>query len=113
MFVIMILDNSNVSSFHFKRPPYAGSQPQTPSTPPKKGESEDDMWRQKRQEKNQEMSTAIERARQRRDEEEKRMETERRKGAEEKLKALEERAKRKNDSSKVNCLKGQPPWPNG
>ena len=62
------------------------------------------MWRQKRQEKNQEMSTAIERARQRRDEEEKRMESERRRGAEEKLKALDERAKRKNDTSKVNYL---------
>ena len=49
------------------------------------------------------MSTAIERARQRRDEEEKRMETERRRGAEEKLKALEERTRKKTDSSKVSC----------
>ena len=62
------------------------------------------MWRLRRQEKNQEMSTAIERARQRRDEEEKRMETERRRGAEEKLKALEERTKKRTDSYKVSML---------
>lgn len=82
----------------FQRPPYAGGQAPTPGTPPKKGENEDEVWRQRRQEKNQEMSTAIERARQRRDEEERRLESERRRGAEEKLKALEERSKKKNES---------------
>ena len=88
----------------FQRPPFPAGQQQTPGTPPKKGETEDEMWRQRRQEKNQEMSNAIERARQRRDEEEKRMESERRRGAEEKLKALEERTKRKSESSKVNIF---------
>ena len=59
------------------------------------------MWRQKRQERNQEFSTAIERARQRREEEEKKMEMERKKAAQEKLKALDERTKKK-DESKVS-----------
>ena len=60
------------------------------------------MWRQKRQERNQEVSTAIERARLRKEEEEKRMDSERKKAAQEKLKALDERSKKKDD--KV-CIK--------
>jgi len=48
-------------------------------------------------EKNQDVNSTIERARRRKEEEEKRIEYERKKAAQEKLKALEERSKKKDD----------------
>ena len=98
-----------------QRPPFPGHPPgpsgpgpagpavTPPSSGKKGGENDDDeVWRQKRQERNQEVSTAIERARLRKEEEEKRMDSERKKAAQEKLKALDERSKKKDD--KV-CIK--------
>ncbi|KAL4218896.1 cell differentiation [Mactra antiquata] len=89
-------------------PPQPGQRPPFPGHPPpqhggtspgkKGGEDEDEMWRQKRQERSQDLSSAIERARQRREEEEKKIEMERKKAAQEKLKALDERTKRKEEN---------------
>lgn len=83
-----------------QRPPFPGHPPPQPgvTSPIKKGDDDDEMWRQKRQERVQEYSTAIERARQRREEEEKKIEMERKKAAQEKLKALDERTKKKEDN---------------
>ncbi|KAL3872322.1 hypothetical protein ACJMK2_040253 [Sinanodonta woodiana] len=80
-------------------PPSSGPSPGPPVSPRKAGDDDDDVWRQRRQERNQEVTSAIERARQRREEEEKRMEAERKKGAAEKLRLLDERTKRKDGAA--------------
>ena len=79
--------------------PPVGAKPAGPDDP------DDELWRQRRRVQNEEMSAAVERARQRREEEERKMEAERKGAAQEKLKALEERLnKPKDELDKVSVV---------
>ncbi|XP_061164829.1 protein PRRC2C-like isoform X2 [Saccostrea echinata] len=88
-------------------PPHPPQSPQSPGpspspnqTPKKsetKDELEEELWKEKRLQRTEEMSTAIQRARQRREDEEKRMEVERKSAAAEKLRQLDERSKKRED----------------
>ncbi|XP_013402281.1 protein PRRC2C-like isoform X2 [Lingula anatina] len=87
----------------FMRPPPPGQRPFPPTGPgprsPRHSETdEDEMWRQRRRKQHDEMSEAVERARQRREDEEKRVEAERKAAAQEKLRALEGKLGRRTDS---------------
>ncbi|CAG5135864.1 unnamed protein product, partial [Candidula unifasciata] len=64
----------------------------------KPGEDDDEIWRMRRRANEGEINNAVERARQRREENEKRKETEQRAAAAEKLRQLNERTKKKDDS---------------
>ena len=62
----------------------------------KGGENDDDeLWRSRRKEKEGEINVAVERARHRREENEKRIDNEQRAAAAEKLRQLDERTKKK------------------
>ncbi|XP_041368189.1 protein PRRC2C-like isoform X2 [Gigantopelta aegis] len=76
-----------------QRPPYA----QGPPLKKPGNEDEDEIWRQKRRQHGEEVTIAVERARQRREDDEKRMEAERKAAAAEKLKQLDERSGKKKD----------------
>ena len=56
-----------------------------------KGGEDDELWRNRRRAQNEEMSAAVERARQRREDEEKKAAADRKAGANEKLKILEQK----------------------
>ncbi len=72
----------------------------SPGASPGKGDRDDDMWNVRRKQQNEEMSAAVERARQRREDEEKRIELERKAAIQEKLRKLE--VKRKNEGVSIN-----------
>lgn len=88
-------------------PPQPPQSPQSPgpspspNQTPKKNETKDEMeeehWKEKRMQRTEEMSTAIQRARQRREDEEKKMENDRKAAAAEKLRLLDERSKKRDD----------------
>ncbi|XP_078324244.1 uncharacterized protein LOC111125384 isoform X5 [Crassostrea virginica] len=88
-------------------PPQPPQSPQSPgpspspNQTPKKGETKDELeeehWKEKRLQRTEEMSTAIQRARQRREDEEKKMENDRKAAAFEKLRMLDERSKKRDD----------------
>ncbi|XP_048776168.2 protein PRRC2C-like isoform X5 [Ostrea edulis] len=88
-------------------PPQPPQSPQSPgpslspSQTPKKSEAKDELeeeqWKEKRMQRTEEMSTAIQRARQRREDEEKKIESERKAAAAEKLRQLDERSKKRDD----------------
>ncbi|BFZ05764.1 hypothetical protein BsWGS_08803 [Bradybaena similaris] len=97
--------------YAFRLPPplqmrgYGPSPPPPPPTssssavPPRKGvEDDDEVWRLKRRMNEGEINTAVERARLRREESEKRKESEQRAAAAEKLRQLDERTRKKSDA---------------
>ncbi|XP_063423806.1 protein PRRC2C-like isoform X4 [Mytilus trossulus] len=88
----------------YRMPPGPPNQPppsMSPAvTPTKKPvEDDDEVWRQKRQQRKEEKSDAIERARLRREDEEKKIEQDRKAAAAEKLRQLDERTGKKKDDS--------------
>ncbi|GFS03604.1 protein PRRC2C [Elysia marginata] len=101
---------------HAMRAPYPGHPPPVSSPgampgpiPPssrKMGDDDDELWRTRRKEKEGEINTAVERARHRREENEKRKDNEQRAAAAEKLRQLDERTKKK-DATKESDSEGR------
>ncbi|GFO00663.1 protein prrc2c, partial [Plakobranchus ocellatus] len=87
---------------HAMRPPYPGHPPpvSSPGSMPlpsrKAGDDDDELWRSRRKEKEGEINVAVERARLRREENEKRIDSEQRAAAAEKLRQLDERTRKKD-----------------
>ncbi|ESP04907.1 hypothetical protein LOTGIDRAFT_229985 [Lottia gigantea] len=85
-----------------QRPPFGHPSgpppPQQPSPSKKSTDDDDEMWQQRRQQSTEEVHSAVQRARARREESEKKSEAERKAAAQEKLKQLEERVRKREDS---------------
>ncbi|XP_025111993.1 protein PRRC2A-like isoform X2 [Pomacea canaliculata] len=82
-------------------PPPQMARPAPSSGPSALGpEDEDEKWRQRRRHAGEEVSAAVERARQRREDDERRIEAERKAAAAEKLRQLDERVKKRSGDEK-------------
>ena len=109
--VIHVLYRAQAMQRPYGPPPQLNRQSSSGSGPPPtpQPDDEDEMWRQRQRDNTEHVSSAVERARRRREDDERRVEAERKAAAQEKLRKLEVKLKerRADDSNKVriklNC----------